>query len=305
MTLDIMMPFYGRFDHFREAVLSVIAQSDPDWRLTILDDVYPDTAPGEWAAAIEDERVTYLRNETNLRPSRNYNKAVSLASNSFVVIMGCDDVMLPGFVARAHELISSFPDVDMIQPGVSVIDENGANSRPLADTIKSWLAPHGPKPLSLQVEALAASLLRGNWTYFPSLIWRSSRVASGFRTDLDVVQDLAKLMEITFDGGALAVDDTIVFQYRRHSGSVSAVTGPDGTKFVQERAVFEECAAACEALGWKRAARVARRHLSSRLNALTEVPASLRSGNSAGRVSLIRHVLGRSTRVATRSDARR
>jgi glycosyltransferase involved in cell wall biosynthesis len=305
VTLDIMMPFYGRFDHFREAVSSVLAQSDPDWRLTILDDVYPDSAPGEWAAAIEDERVTYLRNDTNLRPSRNYNKAVSLASNSFVVIMGCDDVMLPSFVARAHELIASFPDADIIQPGVSVIDENGTNSRPLADTVKTWLAPHGPKPLRLQGEALAVSLLRGNWTYFPSLIWRSSKVAAGFRTDLDVVQDLAKLMEITFDGGALAVDDAIVFHYRRHSGSVSAVTGPDGTKFVQERTVFEECAASCEALGWKRAARVARRHLSSRLNAVTELPAALRFGDGAGRVSLIRHILGHSTAVPGRSAQRR
>ncbi|MDQ1597778.1 MAG: hypothetical protein QOI70_1202, partial [Microbacteriaceae bacterium] len=90
-----MMPFYGRFDHFREAVKSVLTQTDPDWRLTILDDVYPDLAPGEWAKAIVDPRVTYLRNDTNLRPSRNYNKAVSLATGTFVVIMGCDDVMLP------------------------------------------------------------------------------------------------------------------------------------------------------------------------------------------------------------------
>ena len=41
------MPFYGSFDHFREAVLSVLGQSDPLWRLTIVDDVYPELAPGE------------------------------------------------------------------------------------------------------------------------------------------------------------------------------------------------------------------------------------------------------------------
>ena len=305
MTLDIMMPFYGRFDHFREAVSSVLAQSDPDWRLTILDDVYPDPAPGKWAAAIEDERVTYLRNETNLRPSRNYNKAVSLVNNTFVVIMGCDDVMLPGFVARAHELIARFPGVDVIQPGVSVIDENGTNSRPLADSVKKWLTPHGSKPVLLQGEALAVSLLRGNWTYFPSLIWRSSRLAAGFRTDLDVVQDLAKLMEIALDGGALAADDAIVFHYRRHSGSVSAVTGPDGSKFAQERTVFEECAASCEVRDWKHAARVARRHLMSRLNALTELPAALRFGDTAGRGSLVRHITGRSPAVPSRPGSRR
>ncbi|MCU1586439.1 MAG: glycosyl transferase family 2 [Microbacteriaceae bacterium] len=295
-----MMPFYGRFDHFREAVKSVLAQTDPDWRLTILDDVYPDLAPGEWAKAIVDPRVTYLRNDTNLRPSRNYNKAVSLATGTFVVIMGCDDVMLPGFVGKARELIDRFPDADIIQPGVSVIDENGAASRPLADRVKGWLRPRGPKPRLLRGETLAASLMGGNWTYFPSLIWRRERLSNGFRTDLDVVQDLAKLMEITLENGSLALDDSVVFEYRRHSGSVSSKTGPDGSKFAQEQIVFDECAAACEALGWHRAARIARRHLTSRLNAATELRAALRFGTPDDRRAVIRHVIGRSAAARRR-----
>jgi glycosyltransferase involved in cell wall biosynthesis len=125
VTLDIMMPFYGRFDHFVSAGQRVPTQSDPDWRLTIIDDAYPDLAPGLWATAIDNEQVRYVRNETNLRPSRNYNKAVTLARSEFMVMMGCDDVMLPGFVARVHELIAQFPEASIIQPGVSVIDENG------------------------------------------------------------------------------------------------------------------------------------------------------------------------------------
>ncbi len=288
------MPFYGSFEYFRLAVESVLAQTDPDWRLTIIDDVYPDLAPGEWARGIDDSRVTYLRNETNLRPSRNYNKAIGLATSEFVQIMGCDDVMLPGYVARVHELIREFPGADIIQPGVRVIDENGRAGVPLADRVKGWLEPSGAGARSYSGEFLAASLLRGNWTYFPSLVWRTSRlVGTGFRTDLDVVQDLAKLFEIVEAGGTLVLDDTTVFNYRRHSSSVSAVTGPDGSKFRQERTFFDEASASATALGWKRAARVARTHASSRLNALTELPGALRAGNVDGRRTLIQHVLRR------------
>jgi len=293
VTLDIMMPFYGRIDHFKEAVASVLAQSDPDWRLTIIDDVYPDLEPGEWAAAIDDERVTYLRNEINLRPSRNYNKAISLATSEYVVIMGCDDVMLPGYVARVHELIEQFQDADIIQPGVSTIDENGLPSRPLADRVKSWYRFGGRGARQYRGEQLAVSLLRGNWTYFPSLVWRASRIAQfQFRTDLDVVQDLAMLMEITKAGGSLVLDDRGVFSYRRHSTSVSAVTGTDGSKFKQERTLFFECIEACNALGWRRAARVARNHVSSRLNAATELPGAVLHRNATGRRTLIQHMLG-------------
>ncbi|HEX4402431.1 MAG TPA: glycosyltransferase [Galbitalea sp.] len=298
MTLDIMMPFYGSFDHLRLAVQSVLAQTDSDWRLTVLDDVYPDPAPGEWVSAIDDDRVRYIRNETNLRPSRNYNKAISLATTRFVQIMGCDDIMLPGYVKRVHELIAQFPDADVFQPGVSVIDESGNPSRPLADRVKRVYQPRGSGAREYRGEGLAVSLLRGNWTYFPSLVWRLEALSgSGFRIDLDVVQDLAKLFEIVRAGGALVLDDETVFNYRRHSSSVSAVTGSDGSKFRQERTMFSEAEGASLALGWERAARIARHHITSRLNALTELPVALRTHNAVGIRNLRQHILGRPYRA--------
>jgi glycosyltransferase involved in cell wall biosynthesis len=296
VTLDIMMPFYGRFDHFRAAVNSVLAQTDPDWRLVIIDDVYPDLAPGEWAQAIDDPRVTYIRNTENLRPSRNYNKAIGLTTSRFVTIMGCDDVMLPGYVGRVNELTVQHPDAGIVQPGVGVIDENGAPSHPLADWVKGFYRFSGTGTRTYAGEELATSLLRGNWTYFPSLVWRTELLADGFRTDLDVVQDLAKLFEITAGGGTLVLDDVQVFSYRRHSKSVSAVTGPDGTKFLQEAKLFAEAAAASRSLGWTRAARAARSHLSSRLNALTELPGAIFKGNTEGCKNLLGHVFGETPR---------
>jgi hypothetical protein len=289
-----MMPFYGRFDHFREAVNSVLAQSDPDWRLTIVDDVYPDLAPGEWAQSLEDDRITYIRNEVNLRPSRNYIKCVGLMQSEFSVLMGCDDVMLPGYVGRVKQLIAQFPEASIIQPGVSVIDTDGRDSSPLADRVKRLYRFRGKGARQYSGEELATSLLRGNWTYFPSLVWRVSELKRhGFRVDLDVVQDLAMLLEITKAGGSLVLDDQVVFHYRRHSASVSAITGPDGSKFRQERTLFYESADAADALGWPRAARAARRYLSSRLNALTELPGAIKAGNANGRRTLLQHVLGR------------
>lgn len=288
------MPFYGGFDHFRAAVESVLAQDDPDWRLVIVDDVYPDPAPGQWAVALADPRITYIRNEENLRPSRNYNKCITLMQSQFAVLMGCDDIMLPNYVGRVKELIAQFPDAAIIQPGVSVIDEHGRPSRPLADRVKALYRFGGSGPREFRGEKLATSLLRGNWTYFPSLVWNVAELRKrSFRTDLDVVQDLAMLIAITKDGGSLVLDDVNCFNYRRHSASVSAVTGPDGSKFAQERTLFSEAARDCAALGWKRAARAAAFHLTSRLNALSELPGAIKARNADGRAALLRHVFGK------------
>ncbi|MFB9309274.1 glycosyltransferase involved in cell wall biosynthesis [Agromyces hippuratus] len=293
MTLDIMMPFYGRIDHFKLAVESVLAQSDPDWRLTIIDDVYPDPSAGAWAAAIADARVTYLRNDINLGVSGNFHKAVSLMRERRAVIMGCDDVMLPGFVGRVRQIATAFPDAAMIQPGVEVIDADGAVHRPLADRVKALYAPRGTGMRTLEGEQMAKSLLQANWLYFPSIVWDVERLKRyEFRADLNVVQDLVMHLEFAKDGGLLVADDEIVFRYRRHGGSVSAVTGPDGSKFAEERQVFREAARDMDALGWHRAARAARVHLSSRLHAAADLPKAVLARDGEGFRSLARHTFG-------------
>jgi glycosyltransferase involved in cell wall biosynthesis len=292
MTLDILMPFYGRVDQFRNAVESVLAQSDPDWRLVIVDDVYPDTSAGDWAQQLGDPRITYLRNERNLGVSGNFNRCISLIENDFAVIMGCDDLLRTNYVSHIARLRSLYPHADLIQPGVTVVDQNGAPARPLADRVKTLLRPRGPRPRVLAGEDLAASLLRGNWCYFPSLCWRSDRLREfGFREDRRVVQDLTIILQIVLSGGTIVLDDEPVFHYRRHADSVSSRGGIDGSKFVEERDVFYEAADRCDQLGWHRAARVARLHAASRMNALSELPAALWWGDSNGRRALLRHAL--------------
>ncbi|SDS28709.1 glycosyltransferase family 2 protein [Microterricola viridarii] len=289
-SIDIMMPFYGSFELLRAAVLSVQAQTDPAWRLVIIDDRYPDPEPMRWARALADPRITVLENPVNLGVSGNFARSVELATADFTTIMGCDDVLLPGYVARMRELAQRFPDAAYVQPGVEVIDADGTVCLPLADRVKGYYRPSGPGPLALRGETLATSLLRGNWTYFPSILWRTSVLKShGFRADLDVVLDLALQMEIVAEGGTLILDTVPSFRYRRHQASVSSWKASDGSRFLEEQSYFLETAAALRALGWRRAAGAATRHVSSRLNAITRLPSALAARDGRGIRSLLGH----------------
>ena len=40
MTVDILFPFYGDVAMMKEAVRSVLRQTNPDWRLIVVDDGY-------------------------------------------------------------------------------------------------------------------------------------------------------------------------------------------------------------------------------------------------------------------------
>jgi glycosyltransferase involved in cell wall biosynthesis len=295
-TIDIMLPYYGPVDLMKATVRSILNQDDPDWRLTVVDDGYPDDSIPGWFSSLGDDRVRYLRNEKNLGANRNYQKCLGLVEHDLVVIMGADDLMLPNYVRTIRAANEAHPKAAMIQPGVQVIDGDGVPTRTLVDETKRLV--YSPRLKAgrkvMRGEELAVSLLRGNWLYFPALCWRSDAIVGlGFREGLDTIQDLALVMDLVERGEELVVDAEVCFQYRRHRASDSSWRALEGTRFIEERNFFVDVAERMDALGWKRAARASRNHISSRLNALTLLPLALRKRHKAGVRNLTRHVLGR------------
>ncbi len=221
-SIDILLPFYGDVDLMQTAVASLQGQHDGDWTMYVVDDNYPDPTVAEYFGRIDDPRIRYHRNQANLGANGNYRRGLELATADYVAVMGADDVMLPGYVARIRSLIADWPRAGVFQPGVEIIDESGAAANPLADRVKARLAPSAYSAVELVGEDLARSVLRGNWTYFPSLCWDRRLIQeTGFRRGLDVVQDLALILDVAHRGRSLVIDPTVVFQYRRHLSSDS------------------------------------------------------------------------------------
>jgi len=293
MPLDILVPFWGDPALLRETVRSVQAQRNGDWLLTVVDDAYPDETVAPWFATLDDPRVRYVRKPVNEGITANYRTCVSLATQDVVVILGCDDVLLPGYVdvvLRAH---AAFPDAAVIQPGVEVIDETGTVGLPLADRIKQQVVrPRTRRPRLLAGEELATSLLHGDWLYWPSLAFRREVLAAtDFRDGMPLIQDVAVVMDIVISGGTLLLEPTVCFRYRRHRASASSASLLDGRRFQGERDYFRLAAAQVRQLGWRRAERAARMHLTSRLHALTLLPRAVRQGAAPMR-TLVRHAFG-------------
>ena len=293
MTIDIVMPFYGRFDHFRAAVESVLHQSDSRWRLVVIDDHYPDTAPGEWLLSLGDPRIQYRRHAQNIGINANFQASIEAAKADWVVIFGCDDLLLPGYIARIMQLIEAHPRATFIHPGTRVVDEQGIAARPLVDRAKALYRPRGRGPRLLTGQELAVSVTRGNWMNFPAIAWKRTDLQEvGFRSTYRIVQDLALVIDLAYRGGTLLLDDEVVFEYRRHASSESSWRANDGSRFVEEQRFFRAIAAEYRARGWSRAERVARAHLSSRINALTRIPAARVSEDRGASRLLVRHALG-------------
>lgn len=294
MTLDIFVPFWGDPGLLFKTVDSVRRQRNPDWRLVVIDDCYPDESVGLHFDGIEDERIFYIRNEQNLGITENYREVVRRAETPHVTVLGCDDLLHPNYVDVVTRIIEDSPSVDVIQPGVDVIDQHGLVVHPLVDRVKrGLLAPRtGGETVVLQGERMATSLIRGDWLYWPSLTFRTETLRSiDFRDGLPIIQDLALLMDIAFAGGTLAYDPEVAFSYRRHSGSASQKTLLDGRRFRDERAYYRLARGLAGEKRWRRTELVATLRLMSRLHALAELPGVIRHGTAPGIKSTLAHIL--------------
>ncbi len=288
-----MVPYWGDPEYLRETVRSVLAQTSPDWRLTVIDDANPDPWAGEWIASLGDDRIAYRRNGTNRGINAVFRQCVELAGAELVAVPGSDDVLLPDYVAVVTEAHRRFPRADIIQPGVRVIDEDGRPAQPLADRVKQDLVrPRGAGTRVLSGEPLATSLLHGDWLYWPSLVFRREAVQrTPFRPGLPIILDLALVLDMVLAGSQLVVEPRECFAYRRHRASASSVKLLDGSRFEGEREYFALAARLMSERGWPRAARAARAHVTSRLYAATLLPTALRVRDRAALGTLLRHAL--------------
>lgn len=273
---------------------SVLAQTDPRWFLTIVDDAYPDPTIEEYVAGIADPRITYFKKHKNEGITESFRTSIQMARQELVAVVGCDDVLLPNYVKTVLEAHDAYPDADIIQPGVRVIDAAGQRVKTLVDTVKQRiLKPRSTSPLLLSGEKLASSLLHGDWLYWPSLTFKTDSVRTvDFRDEFPIIQDLALIVDMILQGRSLLLVPSESFAYRRHTESASSRLIVDGSRFTGERDYFSLAARLAHAQGWRRAELAARLRLTSRLHALSLIPALLRSRDSGAFRTMVRHGLG-------------
>ncbi len=294
-SVDLCIPYWGDPAMMRAAVESVLKQDSDRWYLTVLDDAYHDPDVGNWMAGLNHPRVQYLRNEKNLGIVGNYRKLISMATQELVVLLGCDDILLPNYVSTILSAHERFPSATIIQPGTKVIDEHGREGQTLPDWVKTKLVmPRSTESKLMVGEPLASSLLNGDWLYWPSLAFRRERLKGiDFNADLKITHDLGFVMDMVFAGEELLLDPTVCFAYRRHTASASTGSLLDGRRFAEERQYFRIAHEQALAKGWSRAARAARWHLTSRANALWIVLNAAFKGNFKPMSVLLRHAINR------------
>jgi glycosyltransferase involved in cell wall biosynthesis len=110
--VSVIIPCY-KYAHFLgDCVQSALNQQGVDVRVLILDDASPDNTP-EVAAQLmaQDARVAYRRHASNQGHIATYNEGLQWACGDYTVLISADDLLIPGSLRRAAQLMDAHPEV--------------------------------------------------------------------------------------------------------------------------------------------------------------------------------------------------
>jgi len=265
MTPEITfaIPFYSNLEYLEVAIASVAAQNTSHWRLLVCDDSgLGDSGARALVEEHDDSRMRYLRNETNLGMVANWNRCRDETETDLVNLLHADDVLLPDYAALMLDLAERHPRAAAFYCETDIIGERGQARFSFADWFKGFLKPRRDPDADetvLRGESALADLMAGYFIMTPTLCYRKSRLADRrFPDEWKQVQDLVFTTNLLLEGEEIVGSHRAAYAYRRHDESATAHQSESMLRFDEEFRAFDEIAGRAEALGWSRAAKVAR-----------------------------------------------
>jgi GT2 family glycosyltransferase len=221
-TVGLGIPFYSGVGYLELALRSLVAQTDEDWTAVVVDDASPEPGAAEVVAALGDPRIRFERNATNLGLSGNFNRCLAAPGTPTVALFHADDLLEPSYVATIRALHDECPDSALVAPLARAIDADGAPVDTLVDKVKRHYWPKDHRA-ELRGDAGLARLMTAFFVYCPAMSYRTALLpAGGFDERWRQVMDLDLFARVLLDGGSIALDRTVAYAYRRHSGTVTA-----------------------------------------------------------------------------------
>jgi glycosyltransferase involved in cell wall biosynthesis len=136
-AVDVGIPTCGRPDYLVEAIESVLAQTLPDWRLTVSED-----GPGDDAVAaavapyLSDGRIRYVVTGERLGAARHMTRVIRMGTAPYVGLLHDDDRWGPRFLERRVAFLDAHPACGFVCSGGTVIDEDGRRLRSVAPPLR-------------------------------------------------------------------------------------------------------------------------------------------------------------------------
>jgi glycosyltransferase involved in cell wall biosynthesis len=181
-AVSVLMSVYNGAPWIAQAVASVLAQTDGDLELIVVDDGSTDATPGLLAAATDPRLRVERQSRTGL--TRALNRALGVARADLVARLDADDTALPERLARQRAFLAAHPEVGLLGTAAREVDGGGVPVRVVQPPVDD--------------AALRRALIRANPFVHSSVMLRRALLAraGGYDETLAVAQDYELWMRL-------------------------------------------------------------------------------------------------------------
>ena len=111
-VVTVAMSCYRDGGYLREAISSVLSQTSPEWRMSLVLDGGADEETRGVFDGVSDSRVRKFAFAENMGPYVALNKAVEMSESTYVLPMGADDLLPSDCIERILGRFEEAPDLD-------------------------------------------------------------------------------------------------------------------------------------------------------------------------------------------------
>jgi len=218
LHIAVIIPAYNVAPYLRDAMVSVLRQTHPDWSMVVVDDGSTD-ATASLAAAIRDPRISLIR-QNNAGVSVARNRGIAAAAGDACLFLDADDWLAPNALATLAAALGACPHANVASGSYARVSPDG----------RARVAPRPP-----QGDLLRHLLVRNLFANGGHLLIRRSAIdaAGWFRADLRYGEDWEYWTRLAAEGTFVtAVSRAPVLFVRERPGSACLRMATDPESFV-------------------------------------------------------------------------
>ncbi len=114
MKFSVLLPTRNGGPFLANCIRSILDQGYDDLELVISDNANTDETPQIIRAFSGDPRVKTLRLETPVSVTDNWNNALKASSGDYILMMGDDDLLLPGYFLKMEQILDKYQQPDCV-----------------------------------------------------------------------------------------------------------------------------------------------------------------------------------------------
>jgi len=210
VKVSVIIPTYNRPHFLKEAIKSVLYQTFKDFELIIVDDNSSIKIKEKAIDIFSDDRIIYIKNNTNLGGSGARNKGIEIAKGKYIAFLDDDDIWAKSKLEKQLEVFSQNESIDIVYCNRFIINEN--------KQIISLREHH--KNNDLSQEQFYLELLKKNNIVGGSSSFLASKKTliqvNGFDESIRSAQDLDLFLRLAKNGNKFYCVNFPLYLFRHH-----------------------------------------------------------------------------------------